>query len=36
MDAYDICTNVGKKILPTVLPSMVEAEKFSDHLHSYY
>jgi len=31
MDAYDRCTNLGKKILPLVLPSMVEAEKFSDH-----
>jgi len=31
MDAYDRCTNLGKKILPIVLPSMVEAEKFSDH-----
>jgi len=30
MDAYDRCTNLGKKILPIVLPSMVEAEKFSD------
>ena len=31
MDAYDRCTNLGKKILPVDLPSMVEAEKFSDH-----
>jgi len=31
MDAYDRCTNVGKKILPIVLPHMVEAENFSDH-----
>jgi len=29
--AYDRCTNLGKKILPIVLPSMVEAENFSDH-----
>jgi len=33
MDAYDRCTNLEKKILPMVLPSMVEAEKFSDHPH---
>jgi len=32
MDAYDRCTNLGEKILPIVLPSMVEAENFSDHL----
>jgi len=31
MDAYERCTNLGKKILPIVLPSMVEAENFSDH-----
>jgi hypothetical protein len=31
MDAYDRCTNLGKIILPTLLPSMVEAENFSDH-----
>jgi len=31
MDAYDRCTNLGKKILPILLPSMVEAENFSDH-----
>jgi hypothetical protein len=32
MDAYDRCTNLGeKKILPKVLPSMVEAENSSDH-----
>jgi hypothetical protein len=31
MDAYDRCTNLEKKILPTVLLSMVEAENFSDH-----
>jgi hypothetical protein len=30
MDAYDTCTNLGEKILPIVLPSMVEAENFSD------
>jgi len=34
MDAYDRCTNLGKKILPIVLPSMVEAEKFADHPRS--
>jgi len=31
MDAYDRCSNLGKKILPIVFPSMVEAEKFLDH-----
>jgi hypothetical protein len=31
MDANDRCTNLGKKILPIVLPPMVEAENFSDH-----
>jgi len=31
MDAYDKYTNLEKKILPIVLPSMVEAENFSDH-----
>jgi hypothetical protein len=31
MDAYDGRTNLGKKILPIFLPSMVEAETFSDH-----
>jgi hypothetical protein len=31
MDAYDRCTNLEKKILLIVLPSMVKAEKFSDH-----
>jgi len=31
MDAYDRCTNLGKKILPILLPSMVEVKKFSDH-----
>jgi len=37
MDAYDRCTNLGKKkILPIVLPSMVEAEKFSDHPRTLY
>jgi hypothetical protein len=30
MDAYDRCTNLGKKILPIVLSSMCEAENFSD------
>jgi hypothetical protein len=33
MDAYDRCTNLRKKILLIVLPSMVEAEDFSDHPH---
>jgi len=34
MDAYDRCTNLGrKKILPIVLPSMVKAENFSDYPH---
>ena len=31
MDACDRCTNFGKNILPMLLPSMIEAEKFSDH-----
>ena len=32
MDAYDRCNNWGKKkILPIVLPSMVEAENVSEH-----
>jgi hypothetical protein len=31
MDAYVRYTTLGKKILPVVLPSMLEAEKFSDH-----
>jgi len=35
MDAYDRCSNLGKEILPIVLPSMVEAENFSDHPHIY-
>jgi hypothetical protein len=35
MDAYDRYTNLGKKTLPIVLLSMVEAEKFSDHLLVY-
>jgi len=35
MDFYDRCTNLGTKILPIVLPSMVEAENFSDHLRIY-
>jgi hypothetical protein len=34
MDAYDRCTNIEKKILPILLPSLVEAEKFSDHPHT--
>jgi hypothetical protein len=37
MDAYDRCTNLrgGEGgILLTVLPSMVEAEKLSDHPRS--
>ena len=28
MDAYDRCNNLGKKIFPIVLPSVVEAENF--------
>ena len=35
MDTYDRCNNLEKKILPIVLPSMVEAEKFSDHPYIY-
>jgi len=35
MDAYDRCTNLGGKILPILLPSMVEAENFSDHARMY-
>jgi len=31
MDAYDRCTNLGKRILPILLPSMFEAENFTDH-----
>jgi hypothetical protein len=32
MDAYDRCTNLGgKKSCQYCWPSMVEAEKFSDH-----
>jgi len=31
MDAYDRFTNLGKKFLQILLPSMVEAENFSDH-----
>jgi hypothetical protein len=30
MDAYD---NLGKRIWPILLPSMVEAENISDHPH---
>jgi hypothetical protein len=32
MDAYDRLPNLGVKVLPILLPSMVEAENFSDHL----
>jgi len=32
--ASDRCTNLGEKILPIVLPSLIEAEKFSDHPHT--
>jgi hypothetical protein len=35
MDAYDKCTNLGKKILSIALPSLAEAEKFSDHPRNY-
>jgi len=35
MDAYDRCINLEKKILLIVLPSMVEAENFSDHPHIF-
>jgi hypothetical protein len=31
MDAHDRCTNLGEKILPIVLPCMVEAEKILYH-----
>jgi hypothetical protein len=31
MDAYDRYTNLEKKILLIILPSMVEAENLSDH-----
>jgi len=31
MDAYDRCTNLGKKIFPMLLPPKVETENFSDH-----
>jgi len=31
MDAYDRCTNLGKKILPIELPSVFQAENFSYH-----
>jgi len=31
MDAYDRCTNLGKKIFLIILLSMVEAKNFSDH-----
>jgi len=34
-DAYDMCTNLGKEILPILLSSMVEAENFSDHPRNY-
>jgi len=33
MDAYDMYQLRNKKILPIVLPSMVEAENFSDNPH---
>jgi hypothetical protein len=33
MDAYDRRTNLGKKILPILLPSMVE--NCSEHPHVY-
>jgi len=33
MGAYGRFTNLEKKILPIVLPSMFEAEKYSDHPH---
>jgi hypothetical protein len=32
MDAYDRYTNLGEKILPTLLQTMVEAKNVSDHL----
>jgi len=31
MDSYDRCTNLEKEIFPILLPSMVEAENYSDH-----
>jgi len=31
MDDYDRCTNLGKQILPIVLPSVVEAENILKH-----
>jgi hypothetical protein len=31
MDAYDRCTNLGKKIVPVLLLFMVETENFSYH-----
>jgi len=34
MDAYDRCTNLGKKFLPILLPSMVEAKNVSDYTRS--
>jgi hypothetical protein len=36
MDANDRCTNLGKKILPILLPSMVEAENVSDHPRNFF
>jgi len=36
MDAYDRCAKVKIKILPILLPSMVEAENFSDHPRRYW
>jgi hypothetical protein len=35
MGAYDICTNLGKNSCLIVLPSMAEAENFSDHPHTF-
>jgi len=35
MDAYDRCNNLREKILSIVLPSVVEAENFSDHPCNY-
>jgi hypothetical protein len=37
MDAYDRCTNLGKKILPIFLPSMVVAENFeTTHVYDLF
>jgi len=35
MNACDRCTNLGKKIFPILLPSVVKAENFSDHPRNY-